>query len=47
MEVTEDQDFWRLTGIERDVYLFAKTILPSLDFTIKADLESTYKDGLL
>ena len=20
----EDQDFWRLTGIERDVYLFAK-----------------------
>ena len=24
MEVSEDQDFWRLSGIERDIYLFTK-----------------------
>ncbi|HET8829112.1 MAG TPA: glycoside hydrolase family 2 TIM barrel-domain containing protein [Pelobium sp.] len=43
----EDQDFWRLTGIERDVYLFAKNDFSIADFSIKADLENTYKDGLL
>lgn len=43
----EDQDFWRLTGIERDVYLFAKNDFSIADFFVKADLESTYKDGML
>ncbi|KHJ39413.1 beta-galactosidase [Pedobacter glucosidilyticus] len=43
----EDQDFWRLSGIERDVYLFAKNNLSIADFFVKADLENSYKDGLL
>jgi beta-galactosidase len=43
----EDQDFWRLSGIERDVYLFAKNDFNIADFFVKADLESTYKDGSL
>ncbi|HEX7366714.1 MAG TPA: glycoside hydrolase family 2 TIM barrel-domain containing protein [Pelobium sp.] len=43
----EDQDFWRLSGIERDVYLFAKNEFSIADFFAKADLENNYKDGLL
>ncbi|TKB99086.1 glycoside hydrolase family 2 TIM barrel-domain containing protein [Pedobacter cryophilus] len=43
----EDQDFWRLTGIERDVYLFAKNDFSVADFFAKADLDNTYNDGLL
>nr|WP_294897999.1 glycoside hydrolase family 2 TIM barrel-domain containing protein [uncultured Pedobacter sp.] len=43
----EDQDFWRLTGIERDVYLFAKNNISINDFSVKADLSNNYKDGLL
>ena len=35
----EDQDFWRLTGIERDVYLIAKNKTRILDFTVKGDLD--------
>ena len=43
----EDQDFWRLTGIERDVYLFVKNDFSVNDFFIKTDLENNYRDGLL
>lgn len=42
----EDQDFWRLTGIERDVYLFAKNKVSIRDFEFMADLEENYTNGL-
>jgi beta-galactosidase len=42
----EDQDFWRLTGIERDVYLYARNKVSIKDFELIADLDKTYKNGL-
>jgi len=42
----EDQDFWRLTGIERDVYMVAKNKLAVNDFEIIADLDEKYINGL-
>ena len=41
----EDQDFWRLTGIERDVYLQAMPKLAVWDFFLQAGLDDKYKDG--
>ena len=41
----EDQDFWRLTGIERDVYLWALPKHTIWDFFVKADLDATYRQG--
>lgn len=42
----EDQDFWRLSGIERDVYLTALPQLTIWDFFLKGDLDAAYKNGL-
>lgn len=42
----EDQDFWRISGIERDVFLFAMPKITVWDFFIKGDLDNQYKDGL-
>ncbi|RYG20517.1 MAG: DUF4981 domain-containing protein, partial [Chitinophagaceae bacterium] len=42
----EDQDFWRLSGIERDVYLYALPKLSVWDYFLKGDLDSKYTDGL-
>ncbi|WP_442590790.1 glycoside hydrolase family 2 TIM barrel-domain containing protein [Pedobacter sp. AW31-3R] len=42
----EDQDFWRLSGIERDVYLYALEKLSVWDFFLKGDLDGSYKNGL-
>jgi beta-galactosidase len=42
----EDQDFWRLSGIERDVFLYALPTLAVWDFFLKADLDVNYKNGL-
>lgn len=42
----EDQDFWRLSGIERDVFLFAMPKTTVWDFFLKADLDSRYRHGL-
>lgn len=42
----EDQDFWRLSGIERDVYLQAYPKLTIWDFFLKPDLNESYKDGI-
>jgi beta-galactosidase len=39
----EDQDFWRLSGIERDVYLYATNDLRLRDFFFKADLDNDYR----
>ena len=41
----EDQDFWRLSGIERDVYLRADNPIAINDFRIGSDLINDYKDG--
>jgi beta-galactosidase len=41
----EDQDFWRLTGIERDVFLVAKNKISVNDFDIRADLDTRYLNG--
>jgi len=42
----EDQDFWRLSGIERDVYLYALGKLTIWDFFLKGDLDAKYTNGL-
>ena len=42
----EDQDFWRLTGIERDVYLEAKHKTHIADFFAHTDLDNTYTKGM-
>jgi beta-galactosidase len=42
----EDQDFWRLTGIERDVFLLAMPATTIWDFELKGDLDGSYKNGL-
>lgn len=43
----EDQDFWRLSGIERDVYLYSTADIRIRDFFANADLDKAYKNGLL
>lgn len=41
----EDQDFWRLSGIERDVYLQAMPKTTIWDYFIKSGLTNNYQDG--
>lgn len=41
----EDQDFWRLSGIERDVKLIARPKVSIADFSVNAGLDSKYTDG--
>ena len=43
----EDQDFWRMSGIERDVYLLATPRVNVQDIHIDADLDEKYSDGKL
>lgn len=43
----EDQDFWRLSGIERDVYLVTTPKIRIRDFFATPQLENNYKDGKL
>ncbi len=42
----ECQDFWRISGIERDVYLYAAPQMRIRDFFVHADLDSSYRDGI-
>lgn len=42
----ECQDFWRLSGIERDVYLYAQPRCAVKDFYVQSTLDSTYQTGL-
>jgi beta-galactosidase len=39
----EDQDFWRLSGIERDVFLYAQPKVALRDFFIKTNLSDNLK----
>ncbi len=41
----EDQDFWRMSGITRDVYLVARNPLQIQDFRITSGLDETYTNG--
>ena len=41
----ECQDFWRISGIERDVYLYSTPKVRVQDFFAKADLDAEYKNG--
>lgn len=43
----ECQDFWRLSGIERDVYLEARPKAFIRDFWCRAGLNRDYRDGVL
>lgn len=43
----EDQDFWRLGGIFRDVYLYSTPELHIRDFQVITDLDNQYADAML
>ena len=43
----ECQDFWRISGIERDVYLWAAPKVHIRDFLVVGDLDDAYRDGVL
>ena len=43
----EDQDFWRLSGIERDVYVYASNNITLRDFSVISDLVNNFEDGIL
>lgn len=43
----EDQDFWRLSGIYRDVYLYTTPDVHMRDFRVVTDLDDDYKDAVL
>jgi beta-galactosidase len=42
----EDQDFWRFSGIERDVFLYAANKIAVRNLEITASLDDQYKNGL-
>jgi len=41
----EDQDFWRMGGITRDVFLMARDPVHIRDFKVVAGLDETYRNG--
>ena len=41
----EDQDFWRISGIDRDVYLYSTAQIRILDYFVKAGLDKNYTHG--
>ena len=43
----ECQDFWRISGIERDIYLYATPKIHISDFKVETPLDPYYKDGIL
>ncbi len=43
----EDQDFWRLSGMERDVYLYSTADVRIRDFFAIPDLDRSYTKGSL
>ncbi len=45
---SEDQDFWRLSGVSRDSYLFARDTNKSIsDIVVTPDLDANYTDGAI
>ncbi|MFX0013042.1 MAG: glycoside hydrolase family 2 TIM barrel-domain containing protein [Promethearchaeota archaeon] len=43
----EGQDFWKLSGIDRDVFLFSVPQIHIRDFFVLGDLSDNYLDGIL
>lgn len=43
----EDQDFWRISGIERDVFLLARNQSHITDFDVNAGLTNDYQNGVI
>ncbi len=43
----ECQDFWRISGIKRDVYLYTTPQTRIRDFKVDAGLDASYVDGIL
>ncbi|WP_462248482.1 beta-galactosidase, LacZ type [Ekhidna sp.] len=43
----EDQDFWRLSGMDREVYLYATPKATIRDLKITGDLDESYSNGVL
>ena len=43
----ECQDFWRISGIERSVLIYAQPRVRISDFTVNAGLDGAYRDGTL
>jgi len=43
----ECQDFWRISGIKRDVFLYALPKIHISDFWVKANLDDEFTDGIL
>ena len=43
----ECQDFWRVSGIERDVYLYSAPKIRFRDFFVHTDLDEHYRDAQL
>lgn len=43
----ECQDFWRISGIERDVFLYSTPQVRIRDFFVNAGLDENYQNGIL
>lgn len=43
----ECQDFWRISGIERDIYLYAQPTIHLTDFKAETPLDADYRNGIL
>ncbi|MDF1698066.1 MAG: glycoside hydrolase family 2 TIM barrel-domain containing protein [Saprospiraceae bacterium] len=43
----ECQDFWRISGIERDIYIYAQPKVRIQDFEIASTLDNAYQNGIL
>ena len=43
----ENQDFWRLSGVYRDVYLYRKPKTNIQDFQVVTELDSNYENAML
>lgn len=43
----EDQDFWRFSGIFRDVYLYSVPKVHIYDMDVRTDLDASYENGVL
>ncbi|MDD2512964.1 MAG: glycoside hydrolase family 2 TIM barrel-domain containing protein, partial [Proteiniphilum sp.] len=43
----EDQDYWRLAGIQRDVFVYARPYTHIRDFEVVTDFDKDYKDAVL
>src|SRR5690606_8381695 len=42
----EAQDFWRISGIERDVFLWSQAKTSLRDFRVKSTLDDSYLNGI-